>query len=55
LRIGTRAKPAERERIDLTLTSARTRISDDAFAHAWNEGRTASLDRLLGVALVPRA
>ncbi len=54
LRIGTRAKPAERERIDRTLTIARTRISDDAFANAWNEGRTASLDRLLGIVVAPR-
>ena len=34
---------------------ARTRISEDAFASAWNEGRTVSLDRLLSVALAPRA
>jgi predicted ATPase/serine/threonine protein kinase len=50
LRIGTPAKPAERDRIDRTLAAARSRISPDAYAHAWRDGRAASIDRILGLA-----
>jgi tetratricopeptide (TPR) repeat protein len=55
LKIGMPAKPAERDRIDRTLSLARTRMAEDAYAHAWQEGRTASLDRLLGIATTTHA
>jgi tetratricopeptide (TPR) repeat protein len=47
-RIAAPPKPAERERIDRALTQARGRISPEAYAHAWSEGHSAPLDRLLG-------
>jgi tetratricopeptide (TPR) repeat protein len=55
LKIGTPAKQAEQERIDSTLTAARTRIGNEAFENAWKEGRTAPLDRILGIAIAPSA
>jgi predicted ATPase/serine/threonine protein kinase len=53
LKIGTPAKQAEREQIDRTLAAARSRISAEAYANAWREGRTAPLDRTLGIELAP--
>jgi tetratricopeptide (TPR) repeat protein len=53
-KIGTRAKPAEREKIEATLAQAKTRIGAEAYAAAWSEGRTATLDRLLGIETAPR-
>jgi hypothetical protein len=50
LKIGAPAKPNERERIDETLAAARRRISADAYASAWQDGCTASLDRMFGIA-----
>ena len=44
LKIGTPAKQAEQERIDSTLTAARTRIGDEAFAERL-EGRPHGLAR----------
>ncbi len=48
-----RHKPAERERIDQTLALARPRLSQDDYAKAWDAGRTASLDRILGMGREP--
>ena len=48
-KIGTPAKQAEREKIERTLAQARTRISAEAYANAWREGLTATLDRILGI------
>ena len=54
-RIGTPAKPAERERDRPHAGGGAGAHQRDAFAHAWNEGRTATLDRLLGIeTLAPR-
>ncbi len=53
-KIGTPAKQIEREKIDRTLTAARLRISADAYASAWREGRTATLDRVLEITTAPR-
>jgi predicted ATPase/serine/threonine protein kinase len=50
LKIGTPAKPRERERVEQTLSLARARIGEQAFENAWKEGRTASLDRIPGLA-----
>jgi predicted ATPase/serine/threonine protein kinase len=52
-KIGTPAKQIERERIDRTLAAARLRVSADAYASAWREGRTATLDRVLEITTVP--
>jgi predicted ATPase/serine/threonine protein kinase len=46
---GAPAKPAERERIERTLAQARQRTSAEAYARAWKDGHTATLDRLLGI------
>jgi len=54
-RIGTRAKQAEREKIEATLAQARTRISAEAYADAWREGLTATIDRILEIETAPRA
>ena len=48
-KIGAPAKPVERDKIDRTLAQARMRIGADAYANAWREGRTAPLDRILGL------
>ena len=47
-KVGTPPKHAEREKIDQTLAVAKTRLSAEAYANAWREGRTAPLDRILG-------
>jgi predicted ATPase/serine/threonine protein kinase len=47
LRIGAPLKHAEREKADAILQTARARLSPDAYAGAWQQGRTASLDQLL--------
>ncbi len=52
-RIGTPAKQAERETVERTLAQARARLSPDAYARAWKEGLTATLDRLLGIETLP--
>ena len=54
-RIGAPAKQAEREKIERTLAQARARISAEAYANAWREGLTATLDRVLGIETAPRA
>ena len=38
LKIGSPARQEERGRIDQTLASARTRLSPDEYATAWNTG-----------------
>jgi hypothetical protein len=48
-RIGNPAKQSDRERIEGMLADARTRLTASAYAHAWREGLTASLDRILGI------
>jgi hypothetical protein len=53
-RIGTPAKQVEREMIERTLAQARMRISVEAYANAWREGLTATLDRILGIETAPR-
>ena len=53
-KIGAPAKQAEREKIERTLAQARTRISAEAYASAWREGLTATLDRILGIETAPR-
>jgi predicted ATPase len=54
-RIGNPAKQSDRERIDGMLAEARTRLTAEAFAQAWREGLTASLDRILGIDAAPDA
>jgi predicted ATPase/serine/threonine protein kinase len=54
-RLGAPAKRAERETIEHTLAQARERLSAAAYASAWKEGLSASLDRLLGLETAPRA
>jgi len=53
-KIGTHAQQVEREKIERTLAQARMRISAEAYANAWREGLTATLDRILGIETVPR-
>ena len=53
-RIGNPAKQSDRERIERMLAEARTRLTAEAFAQAWKEGLTASLDRILGIDAAPR-
>jgi predicted ATPase len=52
---GAPAKRAERDRIERTLTQARGRISADAYANAWKEGHTATLDQILRIETAPRS
>jgi predicted ATPase len=47
-RIGNPAKQSDRQRIERMLADARTRLTAEAYADAWREGQTASLDRILG-------
>ena len=54
-RIGAPAKLGERDRIERTLAQARTCISAEAYATAWREGLTATLDRILGMETAPPA
>ena len=49
LRIGAPAKRLEREKVERTLAQARAGISADAYNEAWREGRTTSLERILGL------
>jgi predicted ATPase/serine/threonine protein kinase len=53
-RIGTPPKQSDRERIEGALAEARTRLTPEAYAHAWREGLSASLDRVLGIDAAPR-
>jgi predicted ATPase len=46
-RIGTSAKPAERERVRGTIAEARSRLGDEAYARAWAEGQASSLDDVI--------
>jgi predicted ATPase/Tfp pilus assembly protein PilF len=48
-KIGAPAKQVERETIERTLAQARIRITAEAYANAWREGLTATLDRILGI------
>jgi predicted ATPase/serine/threonine protein kinase len=52
-KIGTPAKPTELDKIERTLAAARTRISADAYASAWEEGRIGSIDLILGITTTP--
>ena len=52
-RLGAPAKQGERDRIERTLAQARTSISAEAYATAWREGLTATLDRILGIETAP--
>jgi predicted ATPase/serine/threonine protein kinase/Tfp pilus assembly protein PilF len=54
-RLGAPAKPAEKEKIERTLALARTRLGPDAYADAWKQGLTATLDQILGVETAPPA
>jgi hypothetical protein len=54
-KLGTPAKQDERERIDRALAKARGRLTAQAFANAWNEGLTITLDRVLAIETGPRA
>ena len=47
LRIGAPLRPLEHARIDETLAQARERIDPEAYAAAWREGRTATMDSIL--------
>jgi tetratricopeptide (TPR) repeat protein len=47
-RIAAPPKPAERGRIERTLSQARQRISPEEYERAWSHGHTAPLDHLLG-------
>jgi predicted ATPase/predicted Ser/Thr protein kinase len=49
-KVGTPPKHAEREKIAQTLALAKSRLGADAYANAWREGRTAPLDRIVGIA-----
>jgi hypothetical protein len=55
LRLGAPAKRLEHEKVNDTLARARTRIGADAYNEAWREGRTTSLERILGMAARSRA
>jgi len=46
-RIGAPAKQNEREKIERTLAQARERISANAYASAWQQGRSATIDQIL--------
>jgi len=54
-KIAAPAKQVEREKIERTLAQARMRIGAEAYANAWREGLTATLDRVLGIETAPRA
>ena len=53
-RIGAPAKQKEKDTVERTLAQASTRLTLEAFADAWKDGRTGTLDRLLGVEAEPR-
>ncbi len=46
-RIGAPARQAERDRLDETLAHAKTRLGPNAFAKAWSDGRTMTLDAIV--------
>ena len=48
-RIGAPAKQKEKDTVERTLAQASTRLTLEAFAHAWKDGLTGTLDHLLGV------
>jgi predicted ATPase len=52
--IGAPIKPAERTRIDQLLARAKERLDPDAYAAAWREARTATLDAILETELTVR-
>ncbi len=52
-RIGSPAKQAERDVVERTLAQARTRLSPGAYADAWAEGLTSTLDEVLGADAAP--
>ena len=52
-RIGTPADQRARERSELMLAEVRTRLTTEAYAEAWKEGLTSSLDRVLGIDAAP--
>jgi predicted ATPase/predicted Ser/Thr protein kinase len=52
-RIGAPAKQNEKDTVERTLAQASTRLTLEAFAHAWKDGLTGTLDRLLGVEAAP--
>ncbi len=54
-RIGAPIKASERARIDETLANARARIDPEAYAVAWREARTATLDSILEAELSVRS
>ena len=53
-RIGAPAKQKEKDTVERTLAQASSRLTLEAFADAWKDGRTGTLDRLLGVEAEPR-
>jgi tetratricopeptide (TPR) repeat protein len=46
-RIGTPAKPAERDKVDQAMARARAHLGHDAYERAWRRGLDAPLDDLL--------
>jgi predicted ATPase/serine/threonine protein kinase len=53
-KIGIPAKQAELAQLDGALTAARTHLSADAYASAWRDGRTGTLDWILEIRTVPK-
>ena len=53
-RIGAPIKRSERTRIDETLAQARARLDPEAYAVAWHEARTATLESILEAELSVR-
>ena len=45
---GSPPRVEEGERIHQTLTTAQDRLAPEAYATAWQQGRSASIDELLG-------
>ena len=52
-RIGAPARQRERDMVERTLAQASTRLAPEAYAHAWKDGLTGTLDGLLGVEAGP--
>ena len=48
-KISTPLRPAERATVDRTLAQSRARLGDEAYAGAWNTGRSATLDDVLAI------
>jgi hypothetical protein len=47
MKIGSPPRQGERQRIEQTLAMAQRRLTPEAYAAAWRDGRAATIDELL--------